>query len=80
MRKHEFHPDSGYGIEIRDGFTTDDYIANARGFSSTAEFRAYRDADEETRSDIRRNRNSRDKRPDDNTEDLHRFVQLARLI
>ncbi len=79
MADYQHHPDYGYGIEIRDGWQVDDYIAQARGFSSTAEFRDYRDADEERQSDIRRNRDARDKRDEDN-EDLYRFVKLAGLM
>jgi len=79
MAEYQHHPDYGYGLELRDGYTTEDYIAQARGFRSTAEFREYRDADEERRADMRRNRDARDKR-EDNNEDLHRFVRLAGLM
>ena len=79
MTEYQHHPDYGYGIELRDGITADDYIAQARGFRSTAEFREYRDADPERQADMRRNRDSRDKRDEDN-EDLYRFVKLAGLM
>ena len=78
MRKHEFHPDPGYGVELRDGLTEDDYAANARGFRSTAEFRDYYDADESHRAEMRSNRNARDNRPESN-EDLCRYAAFLRL-
>jgi hypothetical protein len=79
MADYQHHPDYSYGIELRDGWTEDDYIAQARRFRSTAEFREYRDADGERQADMRRNRDSRDKR-EGNNEDLRRFVTLAGLM
>lgn len=78
---YRHHPDYGYGygIEIRDGWQEDDYIAQARRFRSTREFIEYRDAEPERQADMRRNRDARDKR-DESNEDLHRFVRLAGLI
>jgi hypothetical protein len=50
------HPDSFSSIELRDGESIDTYIAKARGFRSTDEFREYRDGSPETREAMRRNR------------------------
>jgi hypothetical protein len=79
MAEYQHHPDYGYGVEIRDGWTEDDYIAQARRFRSTREFIEYRDAEPERQADMRRDRDSREKR-EDNSEDLYRFVRLAGLI
>ena len=80
MADYQHYPDTpyGYGIEIRDGWTTDDYIAQARGFRSTREFTEYRDADEERRTELRRNKGARDNRTESN-EDLCRYAAFLRL-
>jgi hypothetical protein len=72
------HPEPSCVIEFRDdGITSDDYIARARGFSSTAEFREYRCASERRREEMRADRDSRDDGADDNR-DLVRVVELLK--
>ena len=80
MADYQHAPDTpyGYGIEIRDNWSVDDYIAQARGFRSTREFIEYRDADDERRADMRRNRDSRDNR-DENNEDLRRYADFLKV-
>jgi hypothetical protein len=58
MADYQHHPDSFYGIEIRDGWATEDYIAQARHFRSTAEFIQYRDASASRQAEIRANRDN----------------------
>jgi hypothetical protein len=80
MAEYQHHPEPTYGIEIRDGWTEDDYIAQARGFSSTAEFRQYRDAPQERREEMREARESRDNNgADDSDEDLGRYAELLKV-
>jgi hypothetical protein len=80
MADYQHYPDTpyGYGIEIRNGWTEDDYIAQARRFRSTRDFIEYRDADEEHRADMRSNRDARDNREDDN-EDLRRYAEFLKV-
>jgi hypothetical protein len=59
------HPDCYYGVELRDGMDVNDYIAQARGFSSTAQFIEYRDAPPERRAEMRRQRDNNDNGDDD---------------
>jgi hypothetical protein len=33
MTNYQVHPDVYYGVELRDGGSIDDYVAQARGFS-----------------------------------------------
>jgi hypothetical protein len=53
MANYQHHPERSYGIEIRDGWSEDDYIANARGFTTTADFIEYRSATPERQAEIR---------------------------
>lgn len=78
MRKHDFYPDPGYQLELRNGETTDEYLASARGFSSVEEFREYYASGDSRRAEIRSNRNARDSQPEDN-EDLCRYAAFLRL-
>jgi hypothetical protein len=78
MRKHDFYPDPGYHLELRNGETTDEYLAGARGFSSVEEFREYYASGESRRAEIRHDRNHRDNRPESN-EDLCRYAAFLRL-
>lgn len=78
MADYRHHPDVSYGIEIRDGWSESDYIAQARGFSSTAEFLEYRDASAERQEEMRRNR---DKHVSANADDgdLMRYAAYLNL-
>ncbi len=78
MANYQVHPDSFSSIELRDGESIDDYIAIARGFSSTAEFREFRDGSPERRAKMRQNRN-RDNNSADSDEDSDRRRQLELL-
>jgi len=69
MNDYQVHPGT-YDIEIRDGQSVDDYIATARGFNSTAEFREYyRGASPERRKEMRR---ARDNTSADDGDDIRR--------
>jgi hypothetical protein len=73
---YQVQPDPYYGIELRQGESADDYIAKARGFSSTAEFREYRDASPARREEMR---NARDRRNADTNDDgRKRYVELLK--
>jgi hypothetical protein len=73
---YQVHPET-YGIELRDGMSVDDYIAQARGFSSTAEFREYRDAPPERRAEMRRQRDNNS--TDCSDEDRRRTLEFLRI-
>jgi hypothetical protein len=77
MNSYQIHPDSYYGVEIRDGQSVDDYIAKARGFSSTAEFREYRDSSPERQAEMR-NRRNRDNSADSD-DDRRRALEFLRI-
>jgi hypothetical protein len=80
MAEYQHYPDPSYGIELRDnGWTTDDYIAQARGFRSTAEFREYRDADSDRKAEIIRDRKS-GKPVNSDDGDLFRYVELLKAF
>ena len=72
---YQVHPDY-YGIEFRGGLSVDDYIAQARGFGSTAEFREYRDASPERRAEMRRQRDN----DDCGDEDRRRTLDFLRIV
>jgi hypothetical protein len=74
---YQVHPDSFYGIELRDGQSIDDYIATARQFRSTDEFREYRDGTPERRAQMRRDRN-RDNSPDDGDDIRRRTLEFLK--
>jgi hypothetical protein len=74
---YQIHPDSHYGIELRDGDDIDSYVARARGFSSTAEFREYRSASLERKAELRRAR-ERDNNSAD-SDDRRRAYEFLRL-
>lgn len=57
--KNTHHPEPSYGIELRDGLTEDDYIAQARGFGTTAEWLEFRDASPTRRNEIVMERETR---------------------
>jgi protein involved in polysaccharide export with SLBB domain len=76
MVNYVVHPDCYYGIELRAGESVDDYIATARGFNTTAEFREYRDATPTRKAEIRE---QRDKSADSSDEDRKRQLELLRL-
>jgi hypothetical protein len=75
---YQIHPDSHYGIELRAGESTDDYISRARGFSSTAEFREYRSASQEQRKAMRRSRDNHSADSDEDS-DRRRTLELLRI-
>jgi hypothetical protein len=77
MADYQHHPDYSYGIEVRDGWTAEDYIAQARGFRSTAEFLEYRDASPERQKEIRRNRDRHNNNIDDG--DILRYAAYLRI-
>ena len=60
MSDYETRPIPFDSIELRDGECIDDYIAKARGFSSTAEFREFRDASPERRKAMMRSERDND--------------------
>lgn len=62
MNDYQTHPDTYYGIELRDGMTVDDYIAKARHFRSTAAWIEYRDASPQDREQIQIRDNNDDDR------------------
>jgi hypothetical protein len=76
MTNYQVHPDSLYGVELRDGLSVDDYIAKARGFHSTAQLIEYRDASPKRRKEMRR---ERDNNADDGDEDRRRTLDFLRL-
>ena len=75
---YQVHPDSFSSIEIRDGESIDDYIAKARRFTSTAEFREYRDGSPERRKAMRRNRDNPDRADSDDDSDRRRTLDLLK--
>ena len=75
MTEFQVHPDSVYGIELRSDRSIDDYIATARGFSSTAEFREFRDGSPSRREEIRR---ARARHAKTNEDDRKRVVELMK--
>jgi hypothetical protein len=79
MNDYQTHPDpSCYGIELRGSETVDDYIAKARRFASTAEFREYRDASPERRKAMQHG--DRDNNADsDDDSDRRRTLELLRI-
>jgi hypothetical protein len=80
MKDYQTHPDpSCYGIELRGGETVDDYIAKARGFNSTAEFREFRDASPERRKAIMRRDRDNSVDSDDEDSDRRRQLELLRI-
>ena len=76
MTDYQVHPDSHYGIELRDGQDLDSYIAKARGFRSTAEFIEYRDASPKRQAKMRR---ERDNSSTDSDGDRRRTLDFLRL-
>lgn len=77
MSDYETRPIPFDGIELRDGESIDDYIAKARGFGSTAEFREFRDASPERRTEMRRERdNNADCDGDDDRRRTFEFLRL----
>jgi hypothetical protein len=76
MDEYEVHPDSVYGVEMRSDRSIDDYIATARGFTSTAEFREFRDGSPSRREEIRRARARHAKT--NTTDDRIRVVELIK--
>lgn len=85
MKDYTYHPYPGdYGLELRDGWAVDDYIAQARGFRSTAEFREFRDSTSERQAEIIRaekSRKSRDELTDDlpSDEDMRLYADYLRI-
>ena len=78
MADYQHHPEPTYGIELRySGWTSDDYIAQARGFRSTDEFLEYRDATPERKAEIRSNRGNNTSATDDG--DLMRYAAYLNL-
>jgi hypothetical protein len=75
MTNYQVHPDVHYGVELRDGGSIDDYVAQARGFKSTAQFIEYRDASSEHREEMGR---QRDKNSTDGDDDRRRAARLRR--
>ena len=78
MNDYQVHPDT-YGIEIRDGQSIDDYIAVARGFASTAEWREFRDGSPERRKALRRTRDNTSADSDHKDSDRRRELELLRI-
>jgi hypothetical protein len=78
MNDYQIHPET-YGIEVRDGQSVDDYIAKARGFSSTAEFREYRSASPERKTELRRQRDNNTSVDSDDDSDRRRQLELLRI-
>ena len=56
MSNYQHQPDATYGIELRDNWSVEDYVAQSRGFRSTAEFLEYRDASPARQAEMRANR------------------------
>ena len=54
MSDYETRPIPFDAIELRDGESIDDYIAKARGFSSTGSWIEYRDAEPARKAAMRR--------------------------
>jgi len=75
---YEVQPAPCYGIELRQGESADDYIAKARGFGSTAEFREYRDASPARREQMRNARDRRNAKTND--DDRKRYVELLKAM
>jgi hypothetical protein len=73
MTNYQVHPDSSYGVEIRSGESIDDYIAKARGFDSTAEWREYRSSSPERKAAMRRDRDQGNNSADDG-DDIRRLT------
>jgi hypothetical protein len=78
MANYRHHPERSYGIEIRDGWSEDDYIANARGFTTTADFLEYRDATPERQAEIR-DRSNRGTTSATDDGDLMRYAAFLNL-
>lgn len=76
---YQHHPDRTYGLELRDGWTAEDYIAQARGFSSTAEFLEYRSATPERQAEIRDRSNRGNKTSATDDGDLMRYTAFLSL-
>jgi hypothetical protein len=74
---YETRPIPFDAIELRAGESIDDYIAKARRFSSTAEFREYRDAGPARRKEMRRERDNDSSA--DSDEDRRRDYELLRI-
>jgi hypothetical protein len=81
MTNYTVHPFSFSSIELRDGESIDDYIAKARGFNSTAEFREYRDGSPKRRAKMRRDRERENNSADsDEDSDRRRTLEFLRTI
>lgn len=78
MTNYQVHPDSFSSIELRDGESIDDYIAKARRFSSTAEFREYRDGSPERRKEMRKDRNRDNNSADSDDDDRRRTLDFLK--
>jgi hypothetical protein len=78
MVNYSVHPDSFSSIELRDGESIDDYIAKARRFNSTAEFREYRDGTPQRRKEMRRTR-TRDDSADSDDTDRRRILDFLKV-
>ena len=76
MTNYQVHPDVHYGVELRDGGSIDDYVAQARGFKSTAQFIEYRDASSEHREEMGR---QRDKNSTDGDDDRRRVLEFMMI-
>ena len=76
MTNYQVHPDVYYGVELRDGGSIDDYVAQVRGFKSTAQFIEYRDASSEHREEMGR---QRDKNSTDGDDDRRRVLEFMRI-
>jgi hypothetical protein len=74
MTNYQVHPDSFSSIELRDGESIDDYIAKARRFGSTAEFREFRDASPERRKAMQRRNQGNDSATSDDDIDRRRTL------
>jgi hypothetical protein len=75
---YQTHPDpSCYGIETRDGQSLDDYIAKARRFNSTAEWREFRDANP-VRREAMQHRNRDNATSTDSDDDRRRTLELLK--
>jgi hypothetical protein len=78
MTDYTVHPDSFSSIELRADEDIDSYISKARGFSSVAEFREFRDANPQRRKEMRKDRDRDNTRVDSDDCDRRRTLELLK--
>ena len=81
MTNYQVHPEAcHYGVELRAGESIDDYIAIARGFGSTAEFREYRAASSSRREEMRAARDRHSTEEDDDRSIYLEFIKARKYL